>query len=127
MNSLKLIGLAACCATLVGCNAGEMRMWNDALSAANGYTTTYPDQSQVEYVGDIRWESGVSYGEGYLKIKNTGNNYCRVRIKFEDGTYDYWNVDPGESYSSYVSLYNQDRNMQTLCNTTRAVYSEPFE
>lgn len=111
---------------LAACSSGELRAFNDAMASANGYDVYYHDQSDVEWIGDIRWETGVRGGEGYSKIKNTGSDYCRVRLRFEDGSYKYYNLDPGESQSLWVSLYNQDDYMNTLCNRTSAVYNESF-
>ena len=127
MKQLKIVVVLGTVVTLGACSSGDLRMWNDAMASANGYDVYYQDSSDVEYVGDVRWESGVSGGDGYLKIKNTGSKYCRVRIKFEDNSYDYYNLSPGDSRSAYVSVYNQDTYMDTICNRTRDVFNESFD
>lgn len=112
---------------LSACNAGDMRMWNDALAATNGYDVYYPNQSNTKYVGDIRWETGVYNGEGYMEIENESRKYCRVRVLMENGDYKYYNMDPWEYEEVYVSIYNQADGMETICNTTSAVFQSSFD
>lgn len=107
---------------LVGCSTGDLRAFNDAMN--NNY---YPDQRDVKYVGDVRWETGVRNGSGYQKIKNTGGNYCKAKVIFEDGTSRVYRLEPHKSLSSmYVSLYNQTKRMHTMCHKDRRVFREKF-
>lgn len=128
MNKIILAILVLSVQMIQGCSTGDLRMWNDAMSGANGYEVTYPDQSDTDYIDDIRWTTGVRNGQGFQKIKNTGNDYCKVRIEFEDGTYDYFHLAPGESSgSTYMSIYNQAEYIQTLCHSSRRVFNESFD
>ncbi|MGJ8647810.1 MAG: hypothetical protein ACSHXJ_13005 [Marinomonas colpomeniae] len=112
---------------LYGCSAGDLRSLNDSLSEQNGYQVTYPDQSDTDYTGDIRWTTGVKNGQGFQDIKNIGEDYCKVRVEYEDGNYDYFDLDPGEgSGSNYMSIYNQSVSMRTLCGSESSVFSESF-
>ena len=111
-----------------GCTTGELRAFNDAMSESSGYTVTYPDQVDTEYVGDIVWTTGVEYGEGYQEIYNSGDTFCKVRVEYEDDDYDIFNLDPGEGTGSmYMSLYNQSTYITTMCNTTSDVFYESFD
>lgn len=113
---------------LQGCSSGTLRAFNDALSEQNGYTVTYPDQSDTDYVGDIKWVTGVKNGDGFQRITNTGSDYCKVRVKFEDDSYRYFYLEPSESTGSmYVSIYNQETSMDTLCSPSERVYNSLFD
>ena len=110
------------------CSPGDLRAFNDAMSGSNGYEVTYPDQSDTDYVGDIKWITGVRSGSGFQRIINTGDDYCKVKVTYEDGDYDIYNLDPDKSLGSrYVSIYNQAEHMNTLCNDTSRVFNETFE
>lgn len=128
MKKIKTLGLLIISLTsIAGCSSGDLRAWNDAMAETNGYNVYYPDQSDNTYVGDIKWTSGVYAGEGFMRIKNTGNNYCKVRIQLEDDTYKYYNVEPYEYIGDiYMGIYNQGAYMNTLCNSTRSVFNESF-
>ena len=122
---MKILGLLFVVASmfLAGCSAGDLRAFDDAMN--NNY---YPDQSDVKYVGDVRWETGVRNGSGYEKIKNTGDKYCKVRVTLEDGSKRTYRLDPHESLGTHhMSIYNQSKHMQTLCNVSSRVFSEPFK
>ena len=125
LNVLALSGLVGI--TLSGCSTGDLRAFNDAMSESNGYSVSYPDQSNTDRVGDIKWTTGVKNGSGFELIRNTGDDYCKVKVDYEDGSERTFNLDPGESTGRrYVSVYNQSENMSTLCNVTARVFSESF-
>ncbi len=113
---------------VAGCSSGSLRAFNDAMSERNGYKVTYPDQSRTKYVGDVRFTTGVKSGSGFVSLKNTGDDYCKVQLTYEDGSNRVYNLDPGESTGrSYVSVYNQVDSARTLCNTTSRVFSSSFD
>jgi len=128
MKKIKTLGLLIISLTsIAGCSSGDVRAWNDAMAQTNGYTVHYPDQSDTTYVGDIKWTSGVYAGEGFMRIKNTSNDYCKVRIQLEDDSYKYYYLEPYEYIGDiYMSIYNQGAYMNTLCNSTRSVFNESF-
>ncbi|MEG3620161.1 hypothetical protein V5T82_16980 [Magnetovibrio sp. PR-2] len=112
---------------MAGCSAGDMRMFGDTMSSMNGNEVTYPDQSNVQSVGDVKLLSGIKNGSGFLIIDNMGETYCRVRVTFEDGTKSYFNLDPGEDTGlKYMSVYNQGEHMRTICTTSSWVFSASF-
>lgn len=126
LNFLALSGLVS--VAVSGCTTGDLRAFNDAMSESNGYTVSYPDQSDTDYVGDLRWTTGVKNGSGFELIKNTGDDYCKVKVDYEDGSDRTFDLEPGESTGRrYVSVYNQSVNMNTLCNTTARVFNESFD
>ncbi len=113
---------------MLGCTPGELRMLNDSLSEHNGYDVNYPDQSSIDYVGDIKWVVGVKNGEGFIYFENTGSEYCRVKVTYEDDSSRIYNLEPYEKTSRlYVSIYNQARGVRTLCNRTSAVFRSSFD
>lgn len=121
------IGLAALF-ILSACSSGDLRLFSDALNNSNGRNVTYPDQSDTEYVGDIKWVTGVRNGSGFQKITNTGRDYCKVKVTFENGNDRIYKLGPGESTGrEHMSIYNQADYMNTLCNRTSRVYSEAFK
>lgn len=126
LNFLALSGLVS--VAVSGCTTGDLRAFNDAMSESNGYTVSYPDQSDTDYVGDLRWTTGVKNGSGFELIRNTGDDYCKVKVDYEDGSDRTFDLEPGESTGRrYVSVYNQSVNMNTLCNTTARVFNESFD
>ncbi|MAK60029.1 MAG: hypothetical protein CMK09_03525 [Ponticaulis sp.] len=113
--------------TVAGCSTGELRAFNDALAMQNGYNVTYRDQSDTKWIGDIKWTSAVQSGSYYTTAYNDGNEYCRVKIDFENDTSKTYNLDPGESTGRiYTSVYNQADYMNTLCGNSREAYNESF-
>ena len=124
---LFAINMTAVLLFLGGCSSGDLRSFNDAMSEQNGYTVSYPNQSDTDYVGDVRWISGVRNGSGFQSLKNTGEDYCKVKISFEDETTLTYNLDPGEyTGSMYMSFYTQSTYVNTLCNTTSRVFNASF-
>jgi hypothetical protein len=114
-------------AAIQGCTTGELRAFNDALASQNGQQVYYPDQSDTEFVGDIKWTTGVWDGSGYQIIKNTGDDYCRVRVRLEDGSYEFYNLEPYEGTGDmYTSIYNQPDYMNIICNSTSRVFNTSF-
>lgn len=112
---------------LTGCSSGDLRMLSDGLAAANGYQVTYPDQSDVEYVGDIRWTTGIRYGNGFMKVDNMGGEYCKVRIDFEGGSSDYYYLDPYEKSGDVsISVYDQPDYLDMYCHSTDVVFQKEF-
>ncbi len=128
MKSLKHLVLLCLFGPLIAaCSSGDIRAMNDALSKQNGNNVSYPDQSDTTYVGDIKWVSGVRGGSGFQKITNNSDDYCKIRVKFEDGSYKYFKLAPGQGTGSmYVSLYNQGDYMRSICSSDRSVYDESF-
>ena len=128
MKKLKILVVTGVTTlTAVSCSTGDLRAFNDAMSGSNGYTVTYPDQRDTEYVGDIKWTTGVKNNSGFEIIKNTGDDYCKIKVDYENGDDRIFRLDPGESTGSmYVSLYNQSEYMSTLCNTSSAVFDSSF-
>ncbi|MDM7861311.1 hypothetical protein QTP81_11960 [Alteromonas sp. ASW11-36] len=127
MRSFFIMLVLTSIVSLQGCTTGELRALNDALAAQNGTPVYYPNQYDTSYVGDIEWTTGVWNGEGYQSIANTSRDYCKVRVRYEDDSYDFFYLDPGESTGDmYMSIYNQAEYMDTLCNTTRRVFNESF-
>ena len=128
MKKFGFINICLVVVLLQGCSAGMLRAFNDAMTEQNGYTVTYPDQSDVTYVGEVRVTVGVRNGEGYYYAENTGEDYCKVRFTLEDNDYEYLFLDPYESSGSvYMSIYNQVDYIDTLCNTTSKVFNDPFD
>ena len=112
---------------LQGCTTGELRAFDDALSRQNGYEVTYPDQSETQYAGEIKWVTGVRNGQGFQNLINTGDQYCRVRVEYEEGDYDYFNLSPRKQTGSiYTNIYNQPTTMDTLCGPTHSTFYESF-
>ncbi len=127
-SSLNYVAAVFILLFMLGCTSGELRQLNDVLSEQNGYSVSYPDQSSTDYVGDIKWVSGVRNGEGFQYFDNTGDNYCRVKVTFEDESYRIFNLEPYESTSQlYMSVYNQAEGIDTICNTTSAVFRASFD
>jgi len=113
---------------LNGCSTGDYRLVNDALSGSNGKQVTYPNQSETDYVGDIRVVTGMRNGSYFNRYKNTGKDYCKVRVKLENGSNRTLRLEPGENRSgNYGSVYNQIESVQTMCNEDRRVFSAPFD
>ena len=113
---------------MTACTTGDLRAFNDAMSGSNGQTVTYPDQSDTDYVGDIKLVTGVKNGSGFLSLKNTGDDYCKVKVDFEDGSNRIYSLDPGESTGrTYVSIYNQEDNINTMCHYSKRVFNESFD
>jgi len=113
---------------MLGCTSGELRQLNDVLSEQNGNSVSYPNQSSTDYVGDIKWVSGVRNGEGFQYFDNTGDNYCRVKVTFENGNYRIYNLEPYETTRHLeMSIYNQAEGIETICNTTSAVFKASFD
>lgn len=108
-----------------GCSTGDLRAFNHAMAEQNGQTVTYYDQTDTDYLDDIRITSGVRNNSAFVSLKNTSDDYCRVKITYEDGSSRIYNLDPGEGTGSmYVSLYNQEESYNSLCNPSRRVFSE---
>lgn len=116
--------LSALMVTMVGCSSGDMRMFNDSM-AGDVY---YPDQHDVEWVGDIKWTTGVKNESGFQTIYNSGDDYCKVRVTLEDDSIRVYRLDPGESTGKqYMSIYNQSEYLETICNSTSAVFNASFD
>ena len=91
---------------VAGGSAGELRSWYDALNRANGYEVTYPDQSDTQYVGDIKWIAGVENGEGFQKLVNTGDNYSEVKVEHPDESRAKLTINYNESSTTIWEWYN---------------------
>ena len=112
---------------LNGCSSGELRSFNDAMDEANGYTITYPNQSDVQYVGDVKWTVGIYNGSGYMDLKNTEDTYCKIKITFEDDSTRVYRLKAYESRNDiYMSIYNQAEYANSLCHEDIRVYDQAF-
>jgi hypothetical protein len=123
-KTMVIIGVSSVI-LLNGCSSGELRSFNDAMSTSNGYTVSYPNQSDTTYAGDVKWVIGVYNGSGFMDLKNTDDQYCKVKITFEDETTSYYRLEPYESRNDiYMSIYNQGDYIDSLCHSTRAVFNQ---
>lgn len=112
---------------LHGCSAGDLRAFSDAASKQSGHEVTYPDQSHTDYCGDVKMITGVKNGKGFLKLINTDDNYCKVKITFESERLDYYHLSPRENTGKrYMGIYNQVDAINTLCGETESVFNEPL-
>ena len=127
MNSIFKLVTLLLFLCLQGCTAGDMRAFNDALATANGQSFYYPNNSETNYVGDVEWTTGVWNNEGYQIIDNTSDEYCKVRVKYENDSYDFFYMAPYESTDEvYTSIYNWPVEMETICGSSRDVFSYSF-
>ena len=126
MKRLSLLLLVAATA-LSACHDGAVRAFTDGMNAAAGYQVYYPDSYDVDYVGDVKWTQGTENNSAYQIIQNTGSDYCKVRIRYENGEYDFFYLSPRESTGrQYVDIYNQEESMDTLCGPNRAAFDQSF-
>lgn len=127
MNIRLAILLPAIFFSGYGCSTGDLRAWDDALYQANtGQQVQYNDESHTDWVGKIKWTYGVNNNRGFDRLSNTGNDYCKVWIIYEDKDVRTIRLDPSESTTTlYSSVYNLSETIEFCCggdnvfNTTR--------
>lgn len=128
LKYIKISILTISASFLFGCSSGDLRAFNDAMTEMDGHTVTYPDQSDVEWLDDIKWINGIKNGSAYTKVDNTGYDYCRVRLTFENDNTRIFNLAPKKSSGRVtVGIYNQAVYIETLCNTTSDVFNSQFK
>lgn len=124
----KLIGALLILLSMTGCSAGDWRAFDDALYAHGGGDPTYENYTDVEYYGDIKWTAGVKNNSAFQILENTGYEYYKVKITFEDGTTRTFNLEPGESTGRMtVSKYNLWDAIQYRSDTTGDVFKERWD
>ena len=123
-NTKMFILISVCISFLTACSTGDLRAWNDAMAGLNGQTVTYPDETLTEYVGDVKWVRGITDGNAHQYMTNTGSDYCKIRVLYEDGDYDIYKLGPGQgTRRMYVSIYNQPTDMEMYCGKTSSAES----
>lgn len=98
-------------------------MFTDTLAG----NVTYPDQQDIDWIGDIKVITGVKNEAGYISLYNSGDQYCKVQVTFEDESTRIYKLEPDESIGrKYMSIYNQADHAETICGSTRDVFYESF-
>ena len=110
------------------CDPGSMRMMEDSFSEANGYEVVYYDQSEVDYLGEVRNTYGVRNGEGFHEYDNRGGDYYKIRVWYEDGSADFYYLEPYESTGRMsMSLYNQVDSTDAIYGDYPGIFDESMD
>ena len=125
---LLLASLTAVSLLSTACDPGSMRRLSDSLDEANGYEVVYYDQTSVDYIGEVRNSYGVRDGEGFHEYDNEGGDYYKIRVWYEDGSADYYYLEPYETTGRmWMSLYNQVDSSDAIYGNYAGIFDESLD
>lgn len=112
---LKMLAISGALAATAACHNGNVRALNDTLDQLNGYSVTYPDQQNTQYISDVEWTQGVKSGSGFHSMRNTGDELCFITIIYENDETEEVQLGAGKSLFRWHDLYNQPNNVSASC------------
>ncbi|MFT5081804.1 MAG: hypothetical protein ACI84E_002471 [Planctomycetota bacterium] len=128
LRPLLVLAVAATSLLTTACDPGSMRMFADSFDEANGYEVIYYDQSNVDYIGEVRNTYGVRNGEGFNEYDNQGSDYYKIRAWFEDGSSSLYFLEPYETTGRMsMSLYNQVDSTDAIYGDYPGIFDESMD
>ena len=109
---------------LGGCTDGDWRAFDDAVHGNSNYKN---EKYRMDHHGIII-TYGIHNNSRYYYLDNTTEEYCKVRLKLEDGEYEYIMLDPYEETGKrHDSMYNTWKEIGSICGEDSGVFGESFD
>lgn len=99
MRKLGMAGLVAVAFSLTACSAATMRMVEDSLYEAQGYTVTYYDQDYSFGDHGVICYHGVKNNRGYYYFRNTTGRRQHIVLKLDDNSTRNFYLEPYQTTS----------------------------
>lgn len=88
---------------------------------AQGCGLVAKDHSEIKYYDDVKMTSGIAGGNAFMQLENTGQKYCKVKIKNLNERSQFFFLVPGEN-SGIKNIAVED-NVKAICEMTIDVYN----
>lgn len=127
MNTLFPIVMLCMITVLIqACSNSEII--EDFGNTQHAHKITYPDHRTVHYCGEVQMITGIEEDQGFQHLINTGEEYCKVRVTYENEDHNDINLTPSANLGKKpMSIINQVNTIETKCHSNNRVFITSFD